>query len=110
MRAIELYKKNLKVSEICTTLNRSRNWFYKWLRRYNTNDPQWYKEQSRAPKTKKNKTSSETETLILQTRKHLRSQPVGVIYYIRRILYTKTHNKITLSYTIIKSYLIIPFL
>ena len=75
MRAIELYKKNLNVSEICTTLNRSRNWFYIWLNRYNTNYPQWYKEQSRAPKIKKNKTSSEMETLILQTRKHLLSQP-----------------------------------
>lgn len=75
MRAIELYKKNWKVSEICTTLNRSRNWFYKWLNRYNNNDPQWYKEQSRAPKIKNSKTSIEMENLIIQTRKHLLSQP-----------------------------------
>ncbi len=75
MRAIELYKKNWKVTDICTTLNRSRNWFYKWLQRYNNNDPQWFKEHSRAPKTKNSKTSIEIEALILQIRKHLLSQP-----------------------------------
>ena len=64
MRAIELYKNNWNVSEICRTLNRSGNWFYKWLSRYNSNDSYWYKEQSRAPKTKKNKTNNEMENLI----------------------------------------------
>ncbi len=35
----------------------------------------WYKEQSRAPKTKHNKTDSDMEQVVLQTRKYLDSKP-----------------------------------
>jgi hypothetical protein len=75
IKALELYNKDWKISEICSTLNCSRNWFYKWLRRYNANDPNWYKEQSRAPKTTSKKTSYEMERLILEERKRLISKP-----------------------------------
>lgn len=75
IRAIELYNQNWEVSEICKTLNCSRRWFYKWLKRYQNNDDQWYKEQSRSPKTKKKKTDIKTEQLILETRKQLVSTP-----------------------------------
>ena len=93
MRAIELYKNNWNVSEISKTLNRSRNWFYKWLNRYNNNDPHWYKEQSKAPKTKKNKTNTEMEELIIQTRKELLSHPY-LQYGPQAIYYTLTQKGI----------------
>ena len=75
IKALELYNRDWKISEICSTLNCSRNWFYKWLRRYNANVPNWYKEQSRAPKTTSKKTSYEMERLILEERKRLISKP-----------------------------------
>ena len=93
MRAIELYKNNWNVSEICRTLNRSRNWFYKWLNKYNSNDSYWYKEQSRTPKTKKNKTNTEMENLIIQTRKELLSNPY-MQYGPQAIYYTLTQKGI----------------
>jgi putative transposase len=75
LRAIELFNNKLNISEICRSLNCSRRWFYKWLKRYQSNDPQWFIEKSRKPKTKKKKTDSRTEQLILETRKKLISNP-----------------------------------
>ena len=75
IKAIELYKKNWKISDICSTLNCSRNWFYKWLKRYQSSNQYWYKEHSRAPKTIKRATDKKMEQLIIQTRKELLSAP-----------------------------------
>ncbi len=74
-RALEFYNSNWSVTEICKTLNCSRKWFYKWLNRSQSNDPQWFKEQSRRPRTKKKKIDNNTEQLVLETRKKLMSTP-----------------------------------
>jgi len=75
-RAIELSRNTgWNISEICRSLNCSRRWFYKWLKRYQSNEPQWFIEKSKKPKTKKKKTDSKTEQLILETRKQLMSTP-----------------------------------
>lgn len=74
-RAIELYNSQWNISEICKVLNCSRRWFYKWLKRYQSNEPQWFIEHSRKPKTKKKKTDTKTEQLILETRKQLMTTP-----------------------------------
>lgn len=75
IRAIELYNKKWKITDICSSLNCSRPWFYKWLKRYQSMDSDWYKEQSRAPKTKLIKTDSDMEKVVLETRKYLASKP-----------------------------------
>jgi transposase len=75
IRAIELYNKKWKITDICSNLNCSRPWFYKWLKRYQTMDSDWYKEQSKAPKTKLNKTDTEMEQIVLKTREYLASKP-----------------------------------
>jgi hypothetical protein len=74
-KAIELYNYKWEVSEICKSLNCSRRWFYKWLKRSQSNEPQWYIEQSRKPKTKKKKIDVNTEQLVLETREQLMSIP-----------------------------------
>jgi transposase len=75
-RAIELFQKEWKVSEICKTLNCSKRWFYKWLKRYRDNPSGlWYLEKSRRPKTIKKKIDNKTEQLILETREKLISTP-----------------------------------
>ena len=75
IKAIDLYNKKWKVTDICSFLNCSRSWFYKWLNKYKTGDTEWYKEESRAPKTTPKKTSSDMEQLILETRKQLMLKP-----------------------------------
>lgn len=51
IRAMELYKNNWSVTQICKTLDCSRNWFYKWQKRYLSNNPEWYIEHSRETNT-----------------------------------------------------------
>lgn len=75
IRAIELYNSKWNVTEICRTLNCSRRWFYKWLNRYQSNEPKWYIEQSRRPRKTKKKIDFNTEQLVVETRKKLISRP-----------------------------------
>lgn len=75
IKAIELYKNKWKISHICSALKCSKSWFHKWLNRYKTGDLNWYKEQSRAPKTVKKKTTPKMEQLVLKAREHLISEP-----------------------------------
>jgi len=72
-KAIELYNHKWKVSEICSDLGISKSWFYKWLKRYQSGDENWWQEQSRAPKSKPTKISTDLEQLVLRTRKELES-------------------------------------
>ena len=75
IKAIELHSKKWKVTEICKALKCSRRWFYKWLKRYQSNSSQWYVEKSREPKTRKKRIDLQTEQLIIETRKHLMITP-----------------------------------
>ena len=49
-KAISLYLKGETPKSIYTELKRSKNWFFKWLKRYQTGDPDWYKDKSTVPK------------------------------------------------------------
>jgi hypothetical protein len=70
-KAIELYKLNWKVSDICSALGCSRSWFYKWLNRYKTEDDTWYQSESRVPKTIHWSLDPRMKQLIIDTRKKL---------------------------------------
>ncbi|MEA3436825.1 MAG: helix-turn-helix domain-containing protein [Thermodesulfobacteriota bacterium] len=43
-KAIILYLKGESPKSIYSDLNRSKNWFFKWLKHYQTGDPGWYKD------------------------------------------------------------------
>ena len=47
--AIERYLKGEMPKSIYTDLRRSKNWFFKWLKRYKSGEPDWFKDHSRAP-------------------------------------------------------------
>lgn len=72
-QAIILYLEKEQPIDICRELNRGKTWFYKWLHRYQTGDPNWYKEQSRAPRKIPHKTDVETENMIINIRNKLES-------------------------------------
>ncbi len=65
--------------DIYTSLNRTKQWFFKWLTRYRTGSPDWYKEQSRAPKTKPSEIDPESKERILLTRQRLVDAPYAQI-------------------------------
>jgi transposase InsO family protein len=78
------------VSVICAQLNRSREWFYVWWRRYQSGAPEWYQEQSREPDHSPNRISDEMIQEIVQARKLLSEQrgaskdAQAIWYYLRR--------------------------
>jgi len=65
--------------DVYTSLNRSKKWFFKWLIRYRTGAPDWFKEQSRAPKTRPSEIDHKAKELILSTRQKLVAAPYAQI-------------------------------
>ena len=64
---------------VYTSLNRTKQWFFKWLTRYRTGSSDWFKEQSRAPKTRPSEIDSESKERILLTRQQLADAPYAQI-------------------------------
>lgn len=65
--------------DVYTSLNRSKKWFFKWLNRYETGSADWYKEQSRAPRTRPLEISQKAKEHILSTRQKLVDAPYAQI-------------------------------
>lgn len=68
---IQKYNEGNKPTGICRSLHRTRNWVYKWIKRYQSGDPQWYLDESKEPKTKPTKIDQELENDIVGIRKKL---------------------------------------
>ncbi len=73
-RALQRYVQGEKPKAIYTDLKRSKKWFFKWLRRYQTGAKDWYKDQSRAPTNSPRRTSQTDKQRIIEVRKKLESQ------------------------------------
>ena len=78
-KAIRLYLEGTSVSDACSKLDCSRPWFYKWLRRYQGGDSEWYRERSRAPRRVANKTPKDTEEQVLKIRSRLENSKYSQI-------------------------------
>jgi len=77
--AVMDYLKGHAPKEIYTRFNRSKKWFFKWLKRYRTGNTEWYKDRSRAPLSQVKETPREQKELILSTRRHLEDQPFSQV-------------------------------
>ncbi len=73
-QAVERYLKGESPKSIYCDLDRSKNWFFKWLKRYQSGEPNWYEEQSRAPLKRPKAISDTDRKRIIETRLHLESQ------------------------------------
>ncbi|MDY7034454.1 MAG: helix-turn-helix domain-containing protein [Thermodesulfobacteriota bacterium] len=72
--AIKRYLKGESPKSIYTDLKRSKNWFFKWLNRYQTGESDWYKDRSRAPLGRPKQLSEIEKNRIISVRKRLESQ------------------------------------
>ena len=73
-QAIQRYFQGEKPKSIYTSLNRSKEWFFKWLRRYKSGVAEWYKEQSRAPLKRPERITDHQKQAIILTRNRLEAQ------------------------------------
>lgn len=65
--------------DIYTSLNRSKEWFFKWLKRYQSGTTDWFKDRSKAPATKPSEISPKEREIIIATRTRLESEPYAQI-------------------------------
>ena len=72
--AIQRYLEGEKPITIYSDLNRSKKWFFKWLKRFKSGQKDWYKDQSRAPKNSPRRIADTDKQRIIETRKRLASQ------------------------------------
>ena len=72
--AILRYIKGESPKAIYESLERSKHWFFKQLKRYQSGKSDWYKEKSRAPLRKLTKINNEVKQFIVSIRKPLESE------------------------------------
>ncbi len=72
--AIERYLQGESAKSIYTDLKRSKEWFFKWLKRYQSGDSDWYKDKSRAPIRRPFQISEIDKQRIISVRQNLESQ------------------------------------
>jgi transposase InsO family protein len=74
--AVRMHLQGESVLTISTVINRTRQWVYKWIERYNRN-PQgdWYKSASNAPKQSNRKIDNRVEKSVISIRKSLQNKP-----------------------------------
>ena len=78
-QAIKRYLNGEKPKSIYTDLSRSKYWFFKWLKRYQSGDPDWFKDKSRAPRTQPTALSEADKQRIIAVRQRLESQKFAQI-------------------------------
>lgn len=69
--AIQRYENGEKPKAIYRSLNKTKPWFFKWLKRFQSGDSRWSEELSRRPHHNPNKTDPKMEQAIIVQRKTL---------------------------------------
>lgn len=77
--AVERYLKGESPKSIYTDLKRSKNWFFKWLKRFKSGQPQWYQDHSKAPIKRPTEISKVDRQRIISVRTQLESQQFAQI-------------------------------
>jgi hypothetical protein len=74
--AINRYLAKENISKIAKDLKKSRKWVYVWINRFerDRNNPDWFKDDSQAPKNIPSKTAGNQEELIINIRQFLENQ------------------------------------
>jgi len=62
-------------------LHRTRNWVYKWIKRGQSQEPEWYLSKSTKPKTSPNRVLPEIEKEVVHSRQHLQRRDTMATKY-----------------------------
>src|SRR5262245_13308875 len=73
-RAIQRFLNGGRPATICRALGYSREWFYKWLARYQSGDVEWAHEQARRPHRSPTRVTPRIESAVVTTRHTLRQR------------------------------------
>ena len=67
-RAIQRYLDGESPTAICVSLGYSAPWFYKWLKRFETRSPDWFRDRPRRPHHSPGRTSREIQEIVKMVR------------------------------------------
>lgn len=70
-RAVNRVRKGERISVVANSMGYTRPWLYKWLKRFKSGDPEWYREQSRRPHTSAWKLRPEVVAEVVEIRERL---------------------------------------
>jgi putative transposase len=73
-RAVRRYLTGEKPKAIYTDLDRSKKWFFKWLKRYQSGQKDWYRDQSKAPHSSPKRIPEVEKQRIIEVRKRLENK------------------------------------
>jgi hypothetical protein len=77
--AIEQALQGKTPASIYREIGRSKKWFFKWLQRYKSGDPEWYQDHFKVPHSHPHQTCPETRNLLIQIRTQLEEHPYAQI-------------------------------
>ncbi len=69
--AVRRFLKGESSRSICTSLGQSRSWLYKWVKRFDADNPTWFHDRSRRPISSPHQTQLEIEEIVKMTRLNL---------------------------------------
>ena len=78
-QAIDRFKNGESPKTIYSNLGRTKQWFFKWVKRYQSGDPKWYVSRSAAPHRKRKQLQEEDRRRIVTIRKQLQRQSFSQI-------------------------------
>jgi putative transposase len=78
-RAIDRFKNGEPPKAIYSDLGRTKQWFFKWLKRYQSGDPKWYVSRSTAPHRKPKQIQEDDRRRIIAIREQLQHQSFSQI-------------------------------
>jgi len=77
--AIQQFLQKRSPVSIYREIGRSKKWFFKWLQRFQSGDPEWYRDHSKAPHTQPHQTPQEMQNLVKNIRIQLEETPYAQV-------------------------------
>lgn len=77
--AIQQFLQGRSPISIYREIGRSKKWFFKWLQRYRSGNPEWYRDHSKSPHTQPHQTPKETQNIVKNIRMQLEETPYAQI-------------------------------
>jgi len=72
--AVEQYLQGKTAVSVYREMGRSKYWFFKWLHRYHSGDPNWYRDRPKVSRSHPRQISPEMRNLIINIRTQLEEQ------------------------------------
>ncbi len=90
--AVRLHLQGNSITTVCEQLNRTRQWVYKWLKKYKqSGTPDWYISGSNAPRKITSKTNRLLEQTVVEIRQRMSSNlysqkgAINILYELERL-------------------------